>query len=409
MGGTTAKVGLIQHGIPLTTSEYSVGGPTHGRAMGASATGYPIRVPVLDLVEVGTGGGSIAYLDESGGLHVGPLSAGAEPGPMCYGRGGDQPTVTDAHVVTGVIDPDNFLGGRMKLDPDQAFKGIERIARKINLSVMETAKGIIDIADAAMLVALRVMSVERGIDPREVAMLAFGGAGPMRAAALGASLGVKTVVIPPEPGLFSALGLLITDVRHDEVRSVIQDLRRVSFHDLASSMDQMITNVDGSLAREGFFDSQRQLSCALDLRYRGQSYELSVSIPADTVTQASLDRAATTFHDMHETRYGYANRAAPIQLVAIRVSGVGKLPMVMMNPQEPSGPSPEHASTGHREVYLSRAGSARVQVFDRSRLLSGNVIKGPAIFEQFDSTILVQANQTATVDSFLNLVISTES
>ncbi len=406
MGGTTAKVGLIQNGVPLTTSEYSVGGPTHGRSVGASATGYPIRVPVLDLVEVGTGGGSIAWLDTSGGLHVGPVSAGAEPGPMCYGRGGDQPTVTDAHVVTGVIDPENFLGGRMRLDPALSHRGIEALARRLNLDVMATAKGIIDIADAAMLGALRIMSVERGVDPRQVAMIAFGGAGPMRAAALGAALGVKTVVVPLEPGLFSALGLLLTDLRRDEVRSLIQDLPRASVPALSAMLDKMITHVEGDLAAEGLPASRRKLDCALDLRYRGQSYELSIPIPAAPLTQDTLPQAAAAFHEAHRKRYGYANENATIQMVGVRVTAAGSLSAVTMEAAAMEGSDALHARSGERSVYLGREGAHRVPVYDRMKLRPGNGFDGPAVLEQFDSTALIQAGQQVVVDAHLNLVIT---
>lgn len=409
MGGTTAKVGLIQNGKPLTTSEYSVGGPTHGRSVGASAQGYPIRVPVLDLVEVGTGGGSIAHLDRSGGLHVGPVSAGADPGPMCYGRGGEAPTVTDAHVVTGVIDPRNFLGGRMKLDADLSFKGMEALARKLNLDVMATAQGIIDIADAAMLGALRIMSVERGIDPRQVAMIAFGGAGPMRAAALGAALGVRTVVVPLEPGLFSALGLLLTDVRRDEVRSFIQDLARVQAPQLAQMIDRMVTHVDGDLAAEGLPAERRAISCALDLRYRGQSYELSIPLAAGPLTPEALAQAAQAFHAAHHKRYGYSTPNGAVQMVGVRVSAVGSLSAVTMERSARGDGNAQRARTGERKVYLSREGAQTVPVYDRMLLQCGDSFRGPAVLEQFDSTVLVQAGQRVEVDAFLNLAISADA
>lgn len=406
MGGTTAKVGLIQNGVPLTTSEYSVGGPTHGRAMGASATGYPIRVPVLDLVEVGTGGGSIAHLDASGGLHVGPVSAGADPGPMCYGRGGEHPTVTDAHVVTGVIDPRNFLGGRMQLDPALSFRGVERLSMRLGMDVMSTAKGIIDIADAAMLQALRIMSVERGVDPRHVAMIAFGGAGPMRAAALGGALGVKRVVIPREPGLFSALGLLLTDVRRDEVRSYIRDLARVDAAELGGIVGGMAAHVDAQLQSEGLLPEQRSSSVAMDLRYRGQSYELSVPVPSGPITPEILARAAADFHDIHNRRYGYNSPNGAIQIVGVRVCAVGALSSVTMARSAQSNGDAQRARTGTREIYLGRDGATRVGVYDRELLMAGDSVQGPAVLEQFDSTILVQPGQSLTVDPLLSLVIS---
>jgi N-methylhydantoinase A len=405
MGGTTAKASLIEGGVPSVTLDYSVGGLRHGRSLGAFTAGYPIKVPVIDLVEVGTGGGSVAWADEVGGLHVGPRSAGADPGPMSYGRGGEEPTVTDAHVVTGVINPANFLGGNMPLDPDLAFRGIERLGRRLGLDAETTAQGIIEIADAAMIGALRMASVERGIDPRGLALVGFGGAGPMRAASLGQTMGMAAVVIPPHPGLFSALGLLVSDIQIDHTRSLIRRLDAHGIAHLDAALEELAEVSKRELDQQGVPAESQHLARFVDLRYLGQSYELTIQLsPAGKGSR--LEREATRkFHKAHQRRFGYSKSDLPIQIVGVRVSAVGSLPSLRLDPSVEGDGAAERARSGARRVQVARGITTAVDIYDRAALVPGDTINGPAIFEQFDSTVLVPPGHSVSVDRYLNLVI----
>ena len=405
MGGTTAKAALIKDGQPLLANAYSVGGARHGRSVGASNEGYLIGTPVINLVEIGAGGGSIAYADRTGALHVGPRSAGANPGPICYGRGGEEPTVTDAHVVTGVIDPANFLGGRMQLDADAAERGMRRLADTVGMGVTDLASGIIEIADAAMLAAIRVVTVERGVDPRRCSLVGFGGAGPMRACALGAALGVESVIIPPEPGLFSAMGLLATDIRRESARSSLLNLAQAAAEQIVDVYAPLVAQADEGLRDEGIAPADRRIVCLADMRYRGQSHELRVEVPWP-ITEDVVDVLRERFHDAHKQRFGHADPNAQVQFVTARVSAVGRVAPMGDTVADRGDGDASRARTRQRPVQLSRHVRVNVPVYDRRLLRAGDRFYGPAVVEEFDSTVLVLDTQRVTVDPTLALVVT---
>ena len=287
MGGTTAKVGLIQGGAPSVTKDYSVGGHAGAGIGGLSLSGYPVRTPVVDLVEIGAGGGSIAWVDSGGLLRVGPQSAGADPGPVCYGRGGVEPTVTDANVVLGRLNPAYFLGGEIGLDVDGARRAIEeRCATPLGLSVTEAANGIVEIANAAMVNALHLISVQRGYDPRDFVLVGFGGAGPVHANALARDAEMPTLLIPRSPGIFSAAGLLATDLKRDAAVTIMRRLDALDAAEVETTFAQLEEAGRSELEREGVAGEAIEFVRQIDLRYVGQSYELT-SPPATTSSSAS--------------------------------------------------------------------------------------------------------------------------
>ena len=280
MGGTTAKVGLVEDGTPRVTKDYEVGGTASTTEHGARGSGYPIRTPVIDLVEIGAGGGSIAWIDSGGILRVGPQSAGADPGPVCYGRGGEEPTITDANLVLGRISAEYFLGGEIGLDVEAAREAIEeKCAGPLGMSVEEVALGIVEIANNAMVGALRRVSVQRGYDPREFLLVAFGGAGPVHANRLAAELEMPRVLVPMSPGTTSAMGLLVTDIKHDYSVALIRRVDEVDLGTVEEQFERMVSEGREALAREGVGGDEMRFVRQADVRYVGQSYELTISLP----------------------------------------------------------------------------------------------------------------------------------
>jgi len=406
MGGTTAKAGAIINGLPEMTSEYEIGGRVHsGRAVRGS--GYPVRYPFVDLAEVSGGGGTIAWVDHGNQLRVGPLSAGADPGPACYGLGGEAPTVTDANLVLGRLSPDGLSGGQITLSADATEESLGRkIAEPLGITLEQAAQGIIEIVNQHMMRALRLVSIERGHDPRDFAMLAFGGAGPMHAAFLASDLGIgqrglsQSVIIPPSPGLFSALGLLLADFRHDFVGSILQQASELHPYRLEEAFSEMERQAMGVLRREGFEHSQIALDKRLHLRYLGQSYELSVPIAED------LKQAVELFHRRHQETYGYADQDEPVEVVNVHVvaRGVTEKPQIRRARLTESGP-PSQAIIGRRQVYFEETGWEETDIYARRGLRPGNRIVGPAIVEQYDATTVVPPGCCGQVDGFSNLCL----
>jgi N-methylhydantoinase A len=404
MGGTTAKAGAIINGLPQMTSEVEVGGRVHsGRAVRGS--GYPVRYPFVDLAEVSGGGGTIAWVDHGNQLGVGPLSAGADPGPACYGQGGEAPTVTDANLLLGRLSPAGLSGGEIALYRDAAEESLRRkIAKPLGITLEQAAQGIIEIVNQHMMRALRLVSIERGHDPRDFAMLAFGGAGPMHAAFLARELGVgkrglpQSVVIPPSPGLFSALGLLLADFRHDFVRSIMQQASELHPRRLAEAFREVEREAIGVLRREGFAPSQAVLDRRLHLRYLGQSYELAVPIAED------MRQAVDLFHRRHQETYGYAAQGEPVEVVNVHVvaRGVTEKPQLREAPLTESRPSPQ-AIIDRREVFFEETGWEETEIYARHGLRPGNRIEGPAIVEQYDATVVIPPGCSGQVDGFSNL------
>ena len=398
MGGTTAKASLIEGGEIKTTSEYEVGGGGNVRRW-LHGTGHPIRVPVIDLVEVSAGGGSIAWVDPGGALRVGPESAGAEPGPVAYGQGGDRPTVTDADIVLGYLNPVALLGGALPVHLDRARAAIEsRIARPLGLGVVEAAAGIVEVVNAGMAAALRIVSVERGYDPREFSLVAFGGAGPVHAARLAQELDIPQVIVPPIPGGFSALGLVASDLRRDYVKTFYATLGAVDAGALARAYEGMEAEARAMLAAAGVPAERREVTRAADVRYGRQAYELTVTAAPGPVTPAWLARLAADFHDKHRATYGHASPDEAVQLVNLRVSAVGRLGGLDLS-RRARGAGAGLAGAASREAYFKETGLIRVDVLARDGLEPGSLLPGPVIVESMDTTVVVPPGWQVRADA----------
>ncbi|MGI9522569.1 MAG: hydantoinase/oxoprolinase family protein [Hyphomicrobiaceae bacterium] len=396
MGGTTAKASMIRNGQYETTPEYEVGG---GSSMNRwmNGTGHPIRVPVIDLAEVSAGGGSIAWVDRAGSLRVGPKSAGADPGPVCYRRGGTDPTVTDCNLLLGYLDSTSLLGGALSIDFDAARKMVARkIAEPLGVDVKSAAAAVIDVVNNAMAEALRIVSVQRGYDPREFSLAAFGGAGPLHATALANELGIPEVVCPPIPGAFSALGLVSTDLKRDYSRTFFVTTEAVDPADLEAAFATLEADGVAMLERAGVPTDRRQLVRAVDARYVQQSYEISVRVGPEPMSDQAVAEIAEAFHDRHRQTYGHDNRSESVQLVNVRVSAVGKLPALTMR-DEPAkaGRFPQKSK---RMLWFRGTGDVETSVLDRALLSAGDRVAGPAVIEALDSTVLVSPGWEATMD-----------
>ena len=407
MGGTTAKAGLVEHGTPTITKEYEVG--TAARAeRGAKGAGYPIRTPVIDLVEIGAGGGSIAWVDSGGVLRVGPQSAGADPAPACYGKGGTEPTITDANLVLKRLDPDHFLGGEMRLDEAAAWRAVrENCTDPLGLDVVDVALGIVEIANNAMVSALRRISVQRGYDPRDFVLVAFGGAGPMHANRLAAELGIPTVLVPMSPGTTSAMGLLVTDIKHDYSATLIQRTDRLDTDRVNRLYREMEARGERALLSEGTAHASIGFERQVDMRYVGQSYELSIA-PGDGGVEDVLEGMLEDFHAEHERAYGFAAPGEPVEFVTLRLTAVGHIAKPMLRELPASGGDVTAARRAVRQVYFAEAGGfVDCPSYDRYRLPAGGVIEGPAIVEEMDSTTVIHPGFRGEVDRYGNLLIRT--
>jgi N-methylhydantoinase A len=395
MGGTSTDVSLIQGGAPKVSPDKVI-------------AGYPVRVPMIDVNSIGAGGGSIGWIDPGGALKVGPKSAGAVPGPACYRRGGTLPTVSDANVLARRLNPDHILGGRMEIDAEAARRAIqEHVAGPLGMDPVEAALGILTIVDANMVLATRMVSVERGYDPREFTLVTFGGAGPLHAINIASELGVRHVLIPESPGILCALGLLVTDMRGDYVRTALGLTRQTAHEDVAETWAELEDRARAWLNDEGISPDRQLLERTVDLRYLGQNYELSVPSPGgpwDEAAQAELERR---FHAAHERTYGYAAEHEPIQLVNFRITAYGLTPHIRLRQHEIGRGSVSDAIVGERPVSWAR-GSApeRTPIYDRARFHPGHELVGPAIVEQLDSTTLIGPGQRARLDEYRNLHIN---
>lgn len=387
MGGTTAKASLIENGETRIVTGYHIGG---------FETGHPMMLPVVDIVEVGAGGGSIAWIDEGGGLKVGPLSAGSTPGPVCYGRGGAEPTITDANLVLGRLDAEHFLGGRMKLDAEAARQAIAtKIARPLGLSLEEASLGILAIADAKMSLAVREVSVAKGHDPREFALIATGGAGPLHAGAIARELSLPRVIVPELPGTFSALGMLASDVRHDYVRTLILGLASADPSEIAAVFVEMGQEAQSALSRDGVGREQMRLFRSLDLRYQGQEYTLTTSAPSGEIDRALLEGVRKRFDEIHHARYSHSAPEEPVEIVNLRLAAVGLVAdrarafrLVESNDRRTGEPKA-------RRTVLFDSGAIACPVYDRAALIVGREIAGPAVIEERVSTTIVHPGDCA--------------
>ena len=407
MGGTTAKAGLIEGGTPRVTKDYEVGGTAGATEHGARGSGYPIRTPVIDLVEIGAGGGSIAWIDSGGILRVGPQSAGADPGPACYGQGGTEPTITDANLVLGRLSPGYFLGGEMALDVEGARRAIiEKCANPLGMEVMEVALGIVEIANSAMVGALRQVSVQRGHDPRDFMLVAFGGAGPVHANRLAAELEIPTVLVPPSPGTTSAMGLLVTDIKHDYSVALIQRADRLDFEAAAESFRRMRADGEAALSREGVGPGDMAFLHQADMRYVGQSYELTIPLPDGGVSPHGLPAVIARFHEEHDRAYGFKADDEPVEFVALRLSAIGGISRPRAREIPGSGVDLAAALKTRRAVYFAESGGpVDCPVYDRYGLGPDFEVPGPAIVEEVDSTTVIHPGYGAVVDRYGNLFL----
>ena len=386
MGGTTAKASLIKDGVVETTSEYEVGGDGNANRW-MNGTGHPIRVPVIDLAEVSAGGGSIAWIDPGGALKVGPHSAGAEPGPVCYDAGGTRPTVTDCNLALGYLDSEALLAGRLAIRADKAMTAIEEhLASPLGIGVDEAAAGVLNVVNAAMAEALRIVSVERGHDAREFSLVAFGGAGPMHAAELAAELGIREVIVPPIPGGFSALGLVATDLKRDYVKTHFISLDQADTDAVSAAFSEMEASAQRMLRAAKIPEQDWVLERAADLRYGRQAYELTIPAQTGAVTTETLDQLARLFHEKHRQTYGHDNPDETIQLVNLRVTAIGRFENIELSY---TGKTEGSSLKGSRSVWFRQGGRCDCAVHDCARLGIGTEVVGPAVIEAVDTTIVI--------------------
>jgi N-methylhydantoinase A len=393
MGGTSTDVALLNGGACKLASE-------------ATVHGYPIKAPMLDIHTVGAGGGSIAHIDTGGLLKVGPRSCGADPGPVCYDRGNTEPATTDANVVLQTLNPEYLLGGRMKVRQDLARQAIVQLAERLGLGVMETAQGIISVVTANMARAIRVISVQRGYDPRDYTLMAFGGAGPLHAARLALELDMKRVLVPRNPGILCAMGLLLTDLRADFAATRLLPAAAGSASEVAAAFDGLAGRAEAWFAHEGIAEADRHLTRTADMRYAGQNYELPVPLPEGPVTEATIATLAEDFAEAHRQRYGFVAEGEPVQLVTLRLEATGRVRKAVLKSYPDAGPDASGAVIGEREVWFPEAGAfVRTPIYSRDALKPGNRFIGPAIVEQMDATTVVLPGMHTHVDPYLNLIL----
>jgi len=380
MGGTSTDVSLID-GVPRLTSEAEIGG-------------CPIKVPLLDIHTIGAGGGSIALVDAGGALRVGPQSAGADPGPACYGRG-DLPTVTDANLVLGRLVADRFLGGLMPLNTGRAHQALEGLGIRLKMDAVQAALGVVEVVNAHMERALRVISVERGHDPRRFDLLSFGGAGGLHAAQLGRGLGIPRVIIPPLASTLSAFGMLTADMVKDYTLTVMIP-GETSWEEVEKLLEPLVRRGRVDIRAEGVEDAAIRTESTVQMRYRGQSYELTVPFSKNF---------AADFHKRHQQTYSYARLDAPLELVNLHVRAIGKVQKPILRGSGFNSPDPTLALIGNKKVVFSQ-GAREVPLYQAELLRPGNQIQGPGLVVRSDTTILIPPSDWAEIDAYNNILIN---
>jgi N-methylhydantoinase A len=395
MGGTSCDVSLVENGTPLVSTDTTVGE-------------YPISIPAIDIHTVGAGGGSVAWVDAGGALRVGPKSAGATPGPICYGRGGKRPTITDANLLLGRIDPNVFLSGELDVEIEDVRQLLaEKIARPLDISVEEAAQGILDVANANMARALRVVSVERGYDPREFGLVAFGGAGPLHACQLATQLDIPRVMVPRTAGVLSALGLLVSDILYDYSTSRVRPWGDMTPTTLQTEFDSFATKGRDRLRYEQLEASAIQLERTVDLRYAGQAFELSVSVPDGDLSDGSMATIRERFHDRHRQRYGHAYPEEPVELVTIRLRARGVVDAPDLRPTTTDRPVADAITTTREVIYNGTP--TETPVYSRTKLPTGSSFIGPAIVSGTETTVVVHPGQHVSVDNYGSLQIEVDT
>ncbi|MFX0115277.1 MAG: hydantoinase/oxoprolinase family protein, partial [Candidatus Hodarchaeota archaeon] len=384
IGGTSTDVSLVQDGRPMFTRDGKIGG-------------LPLAIPSVDVVTVGAGGGSIAHVAKSGLFQVGPRSAGADPGPACYGLDGTEPTVTDADLLAGKLSSANFCGGKMSLYPDLSQKAINSLAEDLNISKDDCITGITRIADTNVVAAVRKVTLERGHDPRQCILAAFGGAGPTHACAVAELAGIKVVVVPPFPGVWSAVGLLTADHRRTEMKSILVNTEELPLSELNSEFVFLESPIREFLKKEGFSDSQMQFFRELDCRYQGQAHELVISV-SSRIKQVNhiQDPIRVLFEEEHQKLYGFAAKESRVEIVNIRATGTCQMPSPRFPEIRKGDENPFDAFLDQREVLFTNW--METNVYLRDHLKAGNIVKGPAIIEQADSTTVIPPKWMARND-----------
>lgn len=394
MGGTSTDISFVQNGEVRMTTE-------------AEIALRPVKLPMIEINTIGAGAGSIAWLDDALGLHVGPHSAGSDPGPVAYDQGGTEPTVTDANLVLGRLIPERFASGRIKLDVEASKRAIlEKIGVPLGMTLEEAACGIIRIANSNMERAVRISSAEKGYDPRAITLVAFGGAGPMHAAALAKTVGIPTVLIPEQPGVFSAVGLVMADIRHDYVQTRVTRGDDITPDNLQPLYDELEGLGRAALDLDGVPAEKQSMQRTADLRYVGQAYEVNVPLSEGRLTDESVAEMAERFHALHHQLYAHNHPGKAIEFVSGRLTAVGSMSAPPLRRREPNGATATWRST-HRVYIEELADYVDTPVYDRADLGPGVSFEGPAIVEQLDTTIFVLPGQTVTVDDYANLLIAT--
>ena len=397
IGGTSADISTVPDGrIKIMNPRDSY------------VSGHPILVPMIDLVTIGAGGGSIAYVDSAGGFHVGPRSAGADPGPACYGKGGDEPTVTDAQVALGRLDADRMLGGGLPVDPDLASRAIERkVGKKIGLSVKDAALGVIRVINSNMALAIRSSSVARGVDPREFSLVPFGGAGPLHGVALAEAVSARDVLVPVAPGITAAMGLLETDMQYERVRSFITSLTRIepaAVDRLGALVEELVAGCRRDLENDGTPPERQSFRRVAECRYHGQGFELRAEIPEGRLGAGEVARIVESFHAQHRLDYGYAFDDTEVELISVRVIGTDRIGPLRLRPLErANGASGDSAVLYSRPTTFDDGATADTPRYDRGRLKAGHRVAGPAVLVQHDSTVLVPPAYAAEVSEYGSL------
>ncbi|MDF3605556.1 hydantoinase/oxoprolinase family protein [Paracoccus sp. DMF-8] len=400
IGGTSADISTIPGGQLKIMNQRDT-----------YVSGYPVLTPMIDLVTIGAGGGSVAFIDEAGAFNVGPRSAGSEPGPACYGRGGEEPTVTDAQIVLGRLDPDMALGGDLQLDADLARKAVEeKIAKPLGMTVKDAALGIIRIINNNMALAIRSNSVARGIDPREFSIMPFGGAGPLHGVALAEAVSARDVIVPVAPGITAAVGLLKTDLQYEHTEAGILVLNSASDADLArinGHIEKLCRDVHAELDADGIARDAQALKIIAECRYQGQGFELRAEFPEGELTQDNKRVIIDSFHDAHEQDYGYAYRDAEVELITLRVIGSASVRRIEIPKVQPTdGSSIDRALMFVRPTTFDCGRTLETPRYDRTRLYAGDRVPGPAILIQHNSTTLVPPGYVAETLDYGNTRIS---
>jgi N-methylhydantoinase A len=397
IGGTSADIGIVVEGRFAETD-----------ARSTSIAGFPLLLPMIDIHAIGAGGGSIAYIDQGGAFRVGPRSAGAVPGPAAYGRGGTEPTVTDANVVLGRLDKNDFLGGSVKLDEEAAHRVIEDLADRLGMDKLEAAEGVLTVINSNMANAISSRTVQKGIDPREFALVAFGGAGPLHGVEVAAMLGFREVIVPPYPGITSAMGLLTTDLKYDTIRTQFQVSGNVDLDRLNADIVAMEAQLRAQFEADRLESASMSFVRDGDLRYVGQGYELKIPFPGGTVGQRELEEIWQRFHTAHEREYGHAFPANPIEIVNVRVIGVGQMPKIAKL-TAPKGATLADARVRSGQCVFRIDGELRpfeTSFYRRHLLPVGETFKGPAIVLQKDSTTVIPPGCSAINDPAGNLILT---